>query len=44
MAEGEEFMQGASVDTDEKHHHSRCPVLNNKRLYPRILIRKKAGA
>ena len=43
-AEGEEFIQGASVDTDEKHHHSRCPVLNNKRLYPRILIRKKVGA
>lgn len=39
-ADGDEFIQGLSVDTDDKHHNSRCPVLNNKRLYPRILIRK----
>lgn len=40
-ADGDEFIQGSSVDTDERHHNSRCPVLNCKRLYPRILIRKK---
>ena len=42
-AEGTAFIQGTSVDTDATHHHSRCPVLNNKRLYPRILIRRKQG-
>lgn len=40
-ASGEEFIQGLSVDTDKKHHNSRCPVLNGKRLYPRILVRRK---
>lgn len=38
-ANGECFIQGSEVNTDEKHQHSRCPVLNKKRLYPRILMR-----
>ena len=40
-ANGECFIQGSEVNTDEKHQHSRCPVLNKKRLYARILIRKR---
>ena len=42
-ANGDCFIQGSEIYTDDKHQHSRCPVLNKKRLYPRILIRRKNG-
>ena len=38
---GEDFIQGAPVYTDEKHKHSTCAVLNGKRQYAKILIKRK---
>lgn len=39
-ANGDCFIQGKETYTDEAHKNSKCPVLNKKRLYPRLLIRK----
>lgn len=40
---GPDFIQGSPVYTDEKHKNSTCAVLNGKRQYAKILIRRKAG-
>ena len=40
---GEYFIQGSPIYTDEKHKNSTCAVLNGKRLYAKILIKRKAG-
>ena len=40
---GEDFINGTPVYVDEKHKHSFCPVLNQKRLFPRVLIRRRKG-
>lgn len=39
---GEDFIQGRPTYTDEKHKNSTCAVLNGKRQYAKILIRKKS--
>lgn len=41
---GEDFIQGRPTYTDEKHKNSTCAVLNGKRQYAKIFIRKKVGA
>lgn len=38
---GEDFIQGTPTYTDAKHKHSTCAVLNGKRQYPKLIIRKK---
>ena len=38
---GEDFIQGTPIYTDEKHKNSTCAVLNGKRQYAKILIRRK---
>ena len=35
------MINGTPTYTDEKHKHSVCGVLNGKRVYPRILIKRK---
>ncbi len=40
---GQYFIQGAPTYTDEKHKNSTCAVLNGKRQYAKILIRRKEG-
>lgn len=40
---GEYFIQGRPVYTDEKHKNSTCAVLNGKRQYAKILIKRRKG-
>ena len=40
---GEYFIQGTPTYTDEKHKNSTCAVLNGKRQYAKILIKRKDG-
>jgi len=38
---GECFINGTPTYVDDKHKNSYCPVLNGKRCFPRILIKRK---
>ena len=40
---GKYFIQGTPTYTDAKHKNSTCAVLNGKRQYAKILIKRKAG-
>lgn len=40
---GQYFIQGTPTYTDERHKNSTCAVLNGKRQYAKILIKRKAG-
>lgn len=40
---GEDFIQGTPVYTDEKHKNSTCAVLNGKRQYAKILIKRRVN-
>ncbi len=40
---GQYFIQGSPIYTDEKHKNSTCAVLNGKRQYAKILIKRKEG-